>query len=66
MKKTVKACAVVTKRGSIPLYGLRASVNDPVLCVGRTRRELDLITEEGETILPCTITYDLPKKRAKK
>ena len=56
MKKTVKAWAVVTKRGGI---------------VRAYKREIEarawkFAGPPSDRVLPCTIVFDLPKKRAKK
>lgn len=56
MKKTVKAWAVVDVRGKhVRTYWLKTDAQAWAHAGPPTDR-----------VLPCTITYDLPKKRAKK
>ena len=60
-KKTVKAWAVVDKKTqTIPTWMGHAFVYHT------KKAALGDLEGAYETILPCTITYDLPKKRAKK
>lgn len=61
MKKTAKAWAVVNIVGGV-------AYEYQQYCVFRRKQPANdnQLEERGELVLPCTITYDLPKKRAKK